>query len=222
MANIVLVPGAYHGGWYFSPIMAQLRQAGHEVFALSLTGLEGPVDRSRVSINLDTHIEDVVSFIELERLSDVVLCGHSYGGMVIAGASDRLPGRIRTLLFIDAMAPNDGDSIWSTFPPEGRDRFIAGSTDGITTPIPPGVDPRARAHPLATFLQPIKLGAEAYAVPNKIYALCAADVGSPFYGIRDRLAPDPAWTTRELACGHDLMNEAPELALQLILDAAAG
>jgi pimeloyl-ACP methyl ester carboxylesterase len=221
MANIVLVPGAYHGAWYFSPIMAQLRQAGHEVFALSLTGHEGPVDRPRAPINLDTHIDDVVGFIEHERLSDVVLCGHSYGGMVIAGASDRLPGKIRTLLFIDALAPSDGDSVWSTWPPEVRDRFIATSTDGLTTPIPPDVDPRARAHPLATFLQPVKLSAAAYAVPNKFYALCAADVGSPFFAIRDRLAAIPEWNTRELACGHDFMNQAPDLALHLILEAAA-
>jgi pimeloyl-ACP methyl ester carboxylesterase len=221
MASIVLVPGAYHGAWYFSPIMPQLRQAGHEVFAFSLTGLEGPVERPRVSINLDTHIEDVVSFIELERLSDVILCGHSYGGMVIAGASDRLPGKIRTLLFIDALVPNHGDSVWSTWPPEVRDRFIATSSDGLTTPIPPDVDPRARAHPLATFLQPVRLGASAYAVPNKFYGLCAADVGSPFFAIRDRVAAIPEWNTRELACGHDFMNQAPELALALILDVAA-
>jgi pimeloyl-ACP methyl ester carboxylesterase len=221
MANIVLVPGAYHGAWYFSPIMPRLRQAGHEVFALSLTGLEGPAARPRVSINLDTHIEDVVSFIELEQLSDVVLCGHSYGGMVIAGASDRLPGKIRTLLFIDALVPNDGDSVWSTWPPAVRDQFIVNSADGLTTPPPPGVDPRARAHPLASFLQPVRLGGSAYAAPNRIYGLCASDAGSPFFAIRDRVAANPGWTTRELACGHDLMNEAPELALQLIQDAAA-
>ncbi len=221
MSNIVLVPGAYHGAWYFSPILPQLRSAGHEVFALSLTGLEGPEVRPRMPINLDTHIEDVVSFIELEQLSNVVLCGHSYGGMVIAGVSGRLSERIRTLLFIDAMAPEDGDSVWSTFPPEARERFVACSLDGITTPAPPGVDPRARAHPLASFLQPVRLGEAAYAVPNKIYALCASDVGSPFYGIRDRLASNTDWTMRELSCGHDFMNEAPELALGLILEAAA-
>lgn len=221
MANILLVPGAYHGAWYFAPIVSQLRQAGHEVFALSLTGLEGSVSRLRAPINLDTHIDDVVSFIELELLSDVVLCGHSYGGMVIAGASDRLPGRIRTLLFIDALVPDDGDSVWSTFPAEARDRFIATSTDGLTTPTPPGVDPRARAHPLASFLQPVRLGEAAYAVPNKVYALCGSDLGSPFFAIRDRVAAIPEWNTCELACGHDFMNQAPELALKLILDVAA-
>jgi pimeloyl-ACP methyl ester carboxylesterase len=221
MANIVLVPGAYHGGWYYSPIMPQLLSAGHVVHALSLTGLDGPIDRPRVSINLDTHIEDVVSLIELEKLDDVVLCGHSYGGVVIAGAAERLPGKIKTLLFLDAIVPNDGDSVWSLWPSEVCEMFVAGAPDGLRTSPPPGVDPRARAHPLATFLQPARIGSAAYSARNKVYALCAADNPSPFWAFHDRLDTDPAWITRKMACGHDFMNEAPELALNIILEAAA-
>lgn len=221
MANVVLVPGAYHGGWYYSPIMPQLTAAGHVGHALTLSGLDGPVDRPRVSINLDTHIEDVVSLIELEKLDEVVLCGHSYGGMVIAGAADRLPGRIKTLLFLDAIVPNDGDSVWSLWPADVCEMFIAGAPDGLHTGAPPGVDPRARAHPLATFLQPVKIGSAAYAARNKVYALCAADNPSPFWAFHDRLVSDPAWITRQMACGHDFMSQAPELALEIILEAAA-
>ena len=221
MANIVLVPGAFHGAWYYSPIMPQLRAAGHEVHAISLSGLDGPEGRPRVSINLDTHIADVISLIQLEQLDDVVLCGHSYGGLVIAGAADALKGRIRTLLFLDAMVPNDGDSVWNTWSPEMRDSFIIRAEDGLLTPPPPGVDPRARAHPLATFLQPVRLSETAYDVRNKVFALCAADVGSPFHAIHDRVAAQPDWTTRQLATGHDFMNQAPELALEVILEAAS-
>jgi pimeloyl-ACP methyl ester carboxylesterase len=220
MATIVLVPGAFHGAWYYTPIMPQLRAAGHEVFAISLSGLDGPVGRPRVTINLETHIDDVVSLIEQEQLSDVVMCGHSYAGLVIAGAANALPGRIRTLLFIDALVPDNGSSVWNTWAPEVRDAFIMRSEDGLLTPPPPGVDPRARAHPLATFLQPINLADTAYDVPNKLYGLCAADVGSPFHAIHDRVAADPAWITRRLETGHDFMNQAPELALNLILEAA--
>jgi pimeloyl-ACP methyl ester carboxylesterase len=220
MANIVLVPGAYHGGWYFTPILGRIREAGHEVFALSLSGMEGPVARQRAPINLDTHVDDVVSLIELERLNDVVLCGHSYAGMVIAGAADRLPGRIKTLVFVDALVPEPGDSVWSTWAPEVRDQFFVNSQDGLHTGPPPGVDPRARAHPLASFLQPVRLGPAAYDVPNKVYALCAEDRGSPFYAIRDRIAGQGSWKVHELACGHDLMNQAPDLALRLILESA--
>lgn len=221
MAHIVLVPGAFHGSWYFAPLMPALRAAGHDVHAISLTGLEGPAERPRVSITLDTHIEDVVSLIELHQMHDVVLFGHSYAGMVIAGAADRLPGRIRTLAFIDALVPNSGDSVWSTFPPALRDGFIGASPDGILTPANGASDPRARGHPLATFLQPITLSDTAYHGVNKVYALCAADAGSPFQTICDRLSADPDWIIRKLATGHDFMNQAPEMGRDLILEVAA-
>jgi pimeloyl-ACP methyl ester carboxylesterase len=220
MAKIVLVPGAFHGGWYYTPLVAALRGAGHDVFTISLSGLDGPIDRARIGINLDTHIADVISLAELEQLNDIVLCGHSYGGMVIAGAADRLAGRIKTLVFIDAIVPNDGDSVWSLWPPEAREMFVAMAPDGLFTGPPADVDPRARAHPLATFMQPIRLGPDAYRAGNKVYALCAADEGSPFWGFEAQLAADPTWITRRLDCGHDFMNQAPELALELILEAA--
>lgn len=220
MATLVLVPGAYHGGWYYSPILPELRAAGHDVHTISLSGLEGPVGRQKFPINLTTHIEDVVSYIELEDLNDVVLCGHSYGGMVIAGASDRLAGRIKTLLFFDALVPGNGESVWTTWPPAVRDMFISVSTDGLLTGPPPGTDARARAHPLASFLEPVSLTGQAYQVPNKVYALCSADVGSPFGAIHDRVAADPTWITHKLATGHDFMNQAPELALKLLLETA--
>lgn len=220
MATIVLVPGAYHGGWYFSPLLPRLRAEGHDVHTLSLSGLAGPQGRMTTAINLDTHIEDVVSYIELERLEDVILCGHSYGGLVIAGASDRLPGRIRTLLFVDALVPESGDSVWSTWAPAVRDMFVAAAADGLVTGPPPGVDPRARAHPLATFIQPVHFGGSPYDVANLVYALCAADAGSPFFAIHDRVAAQAGWVTHKLDCGHDIMNQAPELLLNLLLDVA--
>jgi pimeloyl-ACP methyl ester carboxylesterase len=220
MATLVLVPGAYHGGWYYAPILPQLREAGHDVYTITLSGLNGPEERAWASINLDTHIDDLVSLIELEQLDDIVLCGHSYGGMVIAGASDRLQGRILTLLFLDAMVPNDGDSVWSMWGHPMRDNFIQASADGLHTAKPPGTDARARAHPLATFLQPIRLSDKAYAPKNKVYAWCNGLPDSPFEPIHNRVAADSAWVTHKLACGHDIMNEAPELALGLLLEVA--
>jgi pimeloyl-ACP methyl ester carboxylesterase len=220
MATLVLVPGAYHGGWYFTPILPQLRAAGHDVHTITLSGLTGSPERTSASINLDTHIDDLISLVEAEQLNDIVLCGHSYGGMVIAGASEKLLTRIRTLLFLDALVPNNGDSVWSTWVPEVRDMFITAAPDGLMTYPSPGLDPRARPHPLATFLQPIRLTQNAYASKNKVYAYCKGQPDSPFEAIHNRVAADGAWVTHKLDCGHDIMNEAPELALKLLLETA--
>lgn len=220
MATIVLIPGGFHGAWYFSPVVPALRAAGHDVHALTLTGLGGPADRSWPAINLDTHIEDVVSFIEQEQLGDVVLCGHSYAGMVIAGAADRLPGRIRTLLFIDALAPRDGESVWSTWEGPFREIIIVNSPDGIVSNPPPGVDPRARPHPLACFHQPVRLSTPDYGVEDKVYVWCSGRPGSPFEEIHDRVIDERGWRVLQAPCGHDIVNEAPEAAVEIILAAA--
>ena len=220
MATIIIIPGGYHGAWYFSPIMPRLRNAGHDAHALTLTGLGGPPGRHWPAINLDTHIEDVVSYIENEKLTDVVLCGHSYAGLVIAGAADRLPGRIRTLLFIDALVPRDGESVWSTWGPEQREAFVQNSPDGIVTNPPPGVDPRARPHPLACFLQPVRLGDHAYQVDEKVFVWCRAWADGPYKAIHERVDAEGDWTIHRIPFGHDIMNEAPDVTLELLLATA--
>lgn len=220
MADIVLVPGAYHGGWYFSPILAQLRAAGHRVNTITLAGLDARSAQKSVAINLDRHIEDVVTLIEDERLTDVILCGHSYGGMVIAGAASVLGGRVSHLLFVDALVPDDGDSVWSFWPKESRDRFIDSCDDGLNSVPPPGLDARARPHPLGTFIQPIRLSAGTYRHASKCYALCTENFDSPFHVLCDRLEARGDWEIAKLACGHDIMQEAPQSLAELILQAA--
>lgn len=220
MATIVMVPGGYHGGWYFSPIMPALRASGHDAHALTLTGLGGPRHRIWPPINLDTHIEDVVSYIEHEKLNDVVLCGHSYGGLVIAGAADRLRGRIRTLLFIDAIVPRDGQSVWTTWEGPHRDQFIVNSPDGVLSDPPPGVDARARAHPLACFLQPIRLSDPGFGVARKVFVWCSGRPESPFKQVHDRVVSEGGWLVHQIPFGHDVMNEAPEVTKELILATA--
>ena len=220
MATIVIVPGGYHGAWYFSPIMPALRRSGHDAHAITLTGLGGPVGRAWPPINLNTHIEDVVSYIEAERLENIVLCGHSYGGLVIAGAADRLPGRIRTLLFIDALVPQDGESVWSMFKAPQRDIMAGNSPDGVVTNPPPGLDPRVRPHPLACFMQSVSLGDAAYSAQRKVFIWCKPWAEGAFAGIHDRLSKQPDWEVLEVPFGHDIMNEAPDQTRDIILATA--
>ena len=91
MSTFVLIPGGWHGGWYFQPLAAALRARGHHAFAVTLTGLGERHHLLDSIVNLDVHIDDVVQLLEMERLSEVVLLGHSYGGMVLSGVIDRLP-----------------------------------------------------------------------------------------------------------------------------------
>ncbi len=222
MASVVLVPGGFHGGWYFTPMLGGLRSAGHDVHAITLSGLGGAWTPKQTPINLETHIADVVALIEDEKLHDVVLCGHSYAGLVIAGAADRLPGRIRTLLFLDAIVPHDGDSVWSLWNSQQREAFVANSPDGIVTGPPPGVDPRARAHPLASFLQPLSLTHADYGVRHRVFAWCSAWRDGPYRAVHQRVVDEGGWDVRELESGHDFMKDNPAAAEGLIRAVADG
>jgi pimeloyl-ACP methyl ester carboxylesterase len=111
MANFVLVHGAWIGGWCWRPNAQALRKAGHEVFTPTLTGLGERSHLMNPSINLDTHIADIVNVIKHEELSDVVLVGHSYGGMVVTGVADALAEKIRSLVYLDAFVPESGQAL---------------------------------------------------------------------------------------------------------------
>jgi thioesterase domain-containing protein len=156
--KFVMVPGGWQGGWVFDSVAAELRGRGHEVEAVTLSGLEpdGPVAFNPP--NLDTHIDQVAEIVERSGEGPLALCGHSYAGLVIAGVADRLGDRIDQLVFIDAYVPDDGDSCWSLTSDTFRELFIAGArADGRWVAVPDGMDPRARPHPLASFVQSISL-----------------------------------------------------------------
>jgi pimeloyl-ACP methyl ester carboxylesterase len=112
MATFVLVHGAWHGSWCWKRVRAALLARGHHVFTPTLTGVGERSHLLSPHVNLKTHIEDVVNLIRWEELSDVVLCGHSYGGCVITGVADRLPNRIGAMVYLDAFTPEDGESLF--------------------------------------------------------------------------------------------------------------
>src|SRR5260221_7032991 len=121
MATFVLVHGAWHGSWGWKRVRKALQARGHEVFTPTLTGVGERSHLLSRHVNLDTHIDDVVNLIRWEELSDVVLCGHSYGGCVISGVADRVPDRIGALVYLDAFVLEDGQSLHDTLPPSQRD-----------------------------------------------------------------------------------------------------
>jgi pimeloyl-ACP methyl ester carboxylesterase len=120
MATYVLVHGAWGGsyGWRF--VRPLLQQAGHTVFTPSLTGQGERAHLATPEVNLSTHIQDVYNTIWYEDLSDIILVGHSYGGMVVTGVADRMPNRIKHLVYLDAFLPSNGQSLYDLGAGPGR------------------------------------------------------------------------------------------------------
>src|ERR1700747_2081696 len=119
MATFVLVHGAWAGSVVWRQLAPRLRKAGHEVYHPTLTGIGERKHLLNREINLDTHIQDVIGVIDDEDLSDIVLVGHSYGGMVITGVADRMPEKVVSLVYLDAFAPESGQSCLSLLRPTG-------------------------------------------------------------------------------------------------------
>ncbi|PKW14105.1 alpha/beta fold hydrolase [Saccharopolyspora spinosa] len=220
MATYVLVPGACHGGWWYEPLAAELREEGHAAYPVTLTGL-GPQDAPTGGINLDTHIDDVVRLLAEEDLRDVVLCGHSYAGMVITGVADRVPERIASLVYVDAFVPQDGDSVFSLTGGVWHDWYLNGSkADGFSVAPLPVLSPRATPHPLATLVQGIRLTGALDRVPRREYVYLANFENTPFTATYERLREDPAWHVRSLPIGHNIVADAPDDFRKILLDAA--
>ena len=222
MATFVLVPGAWKGSWAFEAVVPLLERAGHTVHALTLTGLRPDDDKATVATaNLDTHAEDVLRLLDRTHITSATLVGHSYAGMVIAAAADRAGGRISRLVHLDAYVPRDGESCWSSTNEHFREVFAAGAAaTGYAVRPPDGGsdDPRRRPHPLASFLQTIRLTGAVDSVPRREFIYCSGwNDRTPFAGLRARLQTDPEWQVHDLPTRHDAMHEAPEAVAALLL-----
>lgn len=215
MARFVLVPGGWHGGWAFEAVGNALASEGHEVQALTLSGLG---DEPAKGANLERHVDEVVQALR-GRDTPAILVGHSYGGMVTTGAADKEPSRVRAIVYADAYVPENGASVWSLTTPTYRERFIAGAAaDGLTCTPPAHLDKRCRPHPMATFLQAIRLTGNWRTVSRKSYVAAFGWQGSPFIEMFERLQPDPEWATHRLDCAHDIPRLAPEAFTKILLD----
>ncbi|TYB61461.1 alpha/beta hydrolase [Nonomuraea sp. PA05] len=220
MATFVLVPGGWHGAWSFETVIPLLERAGHAVHALTLTGLRPEDDEAAVAAaNLDTHADDVLRLLDRARLTDATLVGHSYGGMVIAAAADRAGGRVSRLVHLDAYVPRDGESCWSATTERYREVFAAGAASTGYAVLPPaGGDPRRRPHPLASFLQAVRLTGGLARGSRREFVYCSGwEDRTPFAELRARLQADPEWQVHDLPTGHNAMREDPEAVAALLL-----
>jgi pimeloyl-ACP methyl ester carboxylesterase len=232
--TFVLVHGAWHGGWCWRRVADRLRAAEHAVYTPTLTGLGERSHLIAPRVGLTTHIADIVNVIAWEGLDDIVLCGHSYGGMVIAGAAEHCFDKIRSIVFLDAFLPRNGDALIDLVPPAAQQSMREHSKAGETT-MPPrsaeafGVNEADRAwvdrlcvpQPAAAMTEKLALTGAYERVPRKTYIRAAGYPNVAFDAAYARVRADGSWRTDEIACGHDVMVDRPDwLAERLI--AAAG
>jgi len=217
MSTFVIVHGGWRGGWTLTPLARVLRSMGHEVFTPTLTGLGERVHLAAARPNLETHILDVANVLAYEDLHDVILCGHSYAGMVVSGVADRMPERIAALVYVDAFVPEDGEAWWDLAGDYFRKVAIDGSAaDGFSVTPTPGPDPRRVPHPLASFRQAIRLTGRWRDVPEKMYIYASGWSETPFTALYERLGRDPDWIVKSVPTGHDVYGKAQSEFLSFV------
>ena len=233
MATFVLVHGAWHGGWCWERVASRLRADGHRVFCPTLTGLGERAHLLGRQVNLTTHIEDVLGVLEAEELAGVVLCGHSYGGIVITGVAARAKARLRQLVYLDAALVEDGES-WSSAHTEevkAERRKLAEPSGGVSMPVPRAeafgvTDPkdvewvqrRLTPQPFAPYDQKMHWGGPIGNGLPKLYVDCTAPAYAGLAPVKRKVRANPReWPLAELATGHDAMVSAPGETARLLL-----
>lgn len=229
MATYVLVHGGGHGGWCYQPVAKILRAKGHEVYTPTLTGLGEREHLLSPAVDLDMHITDVVKVLQFEDLHEVILVGHSYGGMVVTGVADRVPERIGNIVYLDAAYPFNGQSLVDV-----AGEFILASrksgrvVDGVELVLFPGEDPlgfygvtdpaqiawmkpKLTPHPFRCFEQKLTLHDEEVMrrIPVSIFVTnVQKDTLTPEMRAGARLLSNGRFF--EIDTGHDLMISAPQ------------
>lgn len=229
--TFVLIHGAWHGGWCWAPLARELTAKGHLVTTPTLTGLGERAHLLSPSVDLSTHIMDVVNHIDAEELSSIVLVGHSYGGFVIRGVSEKRAENISHIVYLDAFVPSDGEAVIN-YTPKERAQMIRDTMarDPAGTAPPPNaaafgvkdpgqaewVNRRMTPHPLRTYLQAVTLTSRADSIRSRSYFACLSPKLDVFESTRERIRNDSSWRYLELQQGHDVMVTAPKLLAETL------
>jgi len=238
MATYVLVHGGGHGGWCYQRVARLLRAAGHEVYTPTMTGVGERAHLVGPHVDLDLHVRDIVAVLHAEDLRDVILVGHSYGGMVVTGVADRAADRVGKLVYLDAANPRNNQSLVDVSGPAIEFvRPYGKVVDGVELVLLPAPDAallygvtdaddvawmadRLTAHPWRCFEQKLALTNEAalWSIPQ-FHIVCTSTLAT-----RD---PELMATARSegrlwtIDTGHDLMITEPDLTTQALLEVAA-
>ena len=236
MATYVLVHGAWHGGWCWRRTSDILRAAGHRVFEPTLSGVGARAREATPSIGVYAHAADVAGLVEMEEIDDIILVGHSYGGMVVTAAAEEIAARVETIVYLDAFVPKDGEALVTHLPPDRVQGMIAGAMeegDGWRVPAPHpsyfGVKKqedidwivrRCTPQSLLTFMQPVRSAAPAQSIARKVYIRAEGHPGLTFAPFGEMAKATPGWDYRAVACGHEAMIEMPQELAGILQDLA--
>jgi len=225
----VLVHGSCHGGWCWKKLIPLLRNDGHIVYTPTLTGLGERTHLASRDIDLYTHILDIVQVFEYEELDEVILVGHSYGGMVIGGVADKIPHKIKRLVYLDGYIPQDNKSAFDIIPgletiykeralrEEGKEWLVAPYEPevwGVTDPVDlRWMISRLSPMPWHTHDQPIRLtNPKTINIPRS-YISC---IDYDDFHFMARRAKSAGWDYHELKTGHDAMITVPDKLGQIL------
>jgi pimeloyl-ACP methyl ester carboxylesterase len=232
MATFVIAHGAWSSGWAWKKIRPLLRAAGHEVFTPSYTGLGERSHLAAPEVGLDTHIQDVVNVLFYEDLQDVILLGHSYGGMVATGVADKASERIKKVVYLDAFVPKDGQAL-NDLTARPHDAPADAPTGGpppvdgwLVPPMPPSRDaspedlawvtPRRGPQPHKTFSEPVRLTGAVDRLP-RVYVKCTqVNPGDVFEQFAARARSEAGWQYEEIDATHSPNITAPEALAEIL------
>ena len=231
--TFVLVHGAWHGGWCWRRVSDLLERQGHKVFTPTLTGLGERSHLLRAGINVSTHVTDVVNVLKWEGLSNVVLCGHSYGGLVVSGVAEQMSSAIGSIVFLDAFVPENGDSMAALTSGAVRDNLkIAAERGDLGVPARSAaaflvndkdqawVDAMCVPQPIGTMTEKITLTGARERIGKKAYIRASAYPNPGFDTAYARVKADTSWRTYEVPCGHDVMVDMPERLAEILVEVA--
>lgn len=217
-----------HGGWVWRDVLNRLRSLGHIATAPTLTGLGERQHLATSSVDLETHVEDVVAHIQMEDLRNVTLVGWSYGGMVVTGVQAGIPARIQELVYLDAFVPEDGRALIDYVPPELKAEWdvfkirnlplspMPLSAFGVTDPaLTAFVQPRITNQPWRTFYQPVTALKARAQIPTS-YVVCTGFGPSPFISRLAEMEADPAVRTTAIDTSHHCMLTDLEATISVI------
>jgi pimeloyl-ACP methyl ester carboxylesterase len=237
--TFVLIHGAWHGGWCWRFVSERLAARGHRVFAPTLTGLGERRHLLGAVSSIDVSIADIENLFEAEELDNVVLVGHSFGGLVASGVADKKPESIRSLIFLDSLLVENGQSAMDVLPANVvEERLTAVSNSGQTLAMPVSgiegtgipedhplagwVRRRLTPHPLSTYQTPLTLRSPLGNGLPCTYVHCTKPSYETLGPVRERVRALPGWRWEELETGHDAMILDPDLLVALLERLASG